>query len=177
MSGYRALGDGGARLIETALQLPQGYFDDPKETVYGIQNTAPAPDIRQWVPLISWIQAGNWGEVPDGFSPEDQKDWLPCPASCSKRTFALRVQGDSMTAPHGRSYPEGAYIYCDPEQRGGVVSGDLVIAKLNGSNQTTFKMLVEAAGQYYLKPLNPQYPLIKEEFCILAKVVGMFVPE
>ena len=28
VSGHRAIGDAGARIIETALNLPQGYFDD-----------------------------------------------------------------------------------------------------------------------------------------------------
>ncbi len=36
--------------------------------------------------------------------------------------------------------------------------GDYVIAK-NGDGETTFKQLVKDTGDWYLKPLNPRYPL------------------
>jgi SOS-response transcriptional repressor LexA len=36
--------------------------------------------------------------------------------------------------------------------------GDYVIAK-NSDDETTFKQLVKDAGDWYLKPTNPRYPL------------------
>jgi SOS-response transcriptional repressor LexA len=92
-------------------------------------------------------------------------------------SYALRVHGDSMTAPYGRSYPDSSIIYVDPDQRGGVVSGDRVIAKINGDNQVTFKVFVEDAGRRFLKPLNPSYPVITDPFRILGKVIGTWIPE
>lgn len=77
-----------------------------------------------------------------------------------------------MTAPFGKTYPSGCVIYIDPEQAGGVTSGDRVIAKLINDNSVTFKVFVEDAGHRYLKPLNPQYPIITDKFSIIGKVIG-----
>ncbi|MDH4556242.1 hypothetical protein E8F11_13880 [Pseudomonas sp. BN417] len=38
--------------------------------------------------------------------------------------------------------------------------GHLVLAKLDKEEKATFTKLVSDAGQLYLKPLNPAYPLI-----------------
>ncbi len=40
------------------------------------------------------------------------------------------------------------------------LNGSLVIAKLEDSNEVTFKKLVIDGGQRYLKGLNPQWPLV-----------------
>jgi len=140
-------------------------------------NTHAGPDTRGYVPLISWVHAGTWNEAEDPHEIGNGEDWLPCPTSHGLHSYALRVAGDSMTAPHGRSYPDGAIIYVDPDQRGGVVSGDRVIAKINGENQVTFKVFVEDSGRRFLKPLNPSYPIISDEFRILGKIIGTWIPE
>lgn len=77
----------------------------------------------------------------------------------------------------GRSYPAGCIIFVDPEIE--VNTGDRVIARLPRTNEATFKVLVEDAGRQYLRPINPQYPIIEitEETYICGKVVGSFVPE
>ncbi len=123
------------------------------------------------VPLISWVQAGAWAEAIDTLHPGEAEAWLPCPVSHGPRSFALRVAGDSMTAPYGKSYPEGSVVYVDPEQTGGVTTGDRVIAQMPGENAVTFKSFVEDAGRRYLKPLNTAYPLITEPFRLLGKVI------
>lgn len=152
----------------------KGEMDLPTSSY---ENTLPAPDVRRRVPLISWVQAGSWNEAVDLYEPGDGEEWLSCMATCGPNTFALRVQGDSMTAPYGRSYPDGCIIYVDPDQRGGVVSGDRVIAKLSGDNALTFKVLAEDAGRRFLKPLNPQHPIITEPFRVIGKVIGTWIPE
>ncbi|ODC01180.1 hypothetical protein A3197_01470 [Candidatus Thiodiazotropha endoloripes] len=140
-------------------------------------NVIAGPEVRGLVPLISWIQAGHWREAEDLYEPGDAELILPCPASHGIHTYALRVEGDSMTSPHGKSYPEGCIIFVDPDQRGGVVSGDRVIAKLVGDNAVTFKVYIEDAGRQFLRPLNTQYPPITEEFRLLGKVIGKWEPE
>ena len=57
----------------------------------------------------------------------------------------------------GKSYPNGSMIIVDPDAE--ALPGKRVIARVG--NETTFKELVEDAGQWYLKPLNPMYPMIK----------------
>jgi len=176
----RQLSDAYAERLEQAFNLAPGWFDhsggvQESQPQYG--NTLPGPDTRGLVPLISWVQAGAWDEAHDPYEVGDGEDWLPCPAGHGLRSYALRVNGDSMTAPHGRSYPHNAIIYVDPEQRGGVTPGDRVIAKINGDNLVTFKVLAEDAGRRFLKPLNPVYPPIYDEFRILGKVIGTYIPE
>lgn len=149
------------------------------ETVYLRESSAPkysSSDVGK-VPLISWVQAGDWAEAIDNFAPGDAERYLPCPKKHSASTYALKVQGDSMTAPHGRSYPEGCIIFVDPELRGSVSLGDRVVAKLNGHDAVTFKQLAADGNKQYLKPLNPQHSPIFDEFRILGKVIGMWVDE
>ncbi|UST83347.1 LexA family protein [Pseudomonas siliginis] len=130
------------------------------------------------VPLISWVQAGAWCEAISNFESYDADCWLSCPVAISTHGYALRVLGDSMTNPGpGRSYPTGCIIFVDPEAE--TKTGDRVIARLSRTNEATFKVLVEDAGRQFLKPINPQYPIIDitEETHICGKVVGSFIPE
>ncbi|MBD8666567.1 peptidase S24 [Pseudomonas lurida] len=128
------------------------------------------------VPLISWVQAGAWCEA--NFEQPDSESWLSCPVAISGSGYALKVLGDSMTNPGpGRSYPAGCIIFVDPDTE--TKTGDRVIARVPRTNEATFKILVEDAGRQYLRPINPQYPIIDitEETHICGKVVGAFIPE
>jgi SOS-response transcriptional repressor LexA len=130
------------------------------------------------VPLISWVQAGAWCEAIVNFEESEADSWLSCPVPISSQGFALKVLGDSMTNPGpGRSYPTGCIIFVDPEAE--TRTGDRVIARVPRTNEATFKVLVEDAGRQFLKPINPQYPIIEitEETHICGKVVGSFIPE
>lgn len=128
------------------------------------------------VPLISWVRAGAWCEA--NFEQHDDETWLSCPVAISDSGYALKVLGDSMTNPGpGRSYPTGCIIFVDPEAE--TKTGDRVIARVPRTNEATFKILVEDAGRQFLRPINPQYPIIDitEETHICGKVVGCFIPE
>lgn len=140
-------------------------------------NVYTGPETKGLVPVVSWVKAGSWAEAEDPFEPGEADEFMLCPVNHGMHTFALRVQGDSMTSPHGKSYPAGCVIYVDPDQRGGVVSGDKVIAKLRGENAVTFKVFIEDAGKRFLKPLNTQYPPIIDEFRILGKIIGKWEDE
>jgi SOS-response transcriptional repressor LexA len=51
-------------------------------------------------------------------------------------------------------------------------NGSLVVAKLDGTDEVTFKKLVIDAGQKYLKPLNQSYnPLVINGNCRIIGVV------
>lgn len=141
-------------------------------------NVEPGPRIHGRVPLISWVQAGEFCEAVDMFEPGDAEEWLPCPAPHSDRTYALRVRGDSMTSPYPgqRSYPEGTIIFVDPEKP--VTNGCRVVAKLDG--EVTFKTYVEDMGRSYLRPINPNYPTmditdLNVTFC--GVVLGSYIPD
>ncbi|KIR18984.1 putative HTH-type transcriptional regulator [Pseudomonas fluorescens] len=130
------------------------------------------------VPLISWVQAGAWSEAISNLESYEADSWLSCPVPISHYGYALKVLGDSMTNPGpGRSYPAGCIIFVDPEAE--TKTGDRVIARVSRTNEATFKILVEDAGRQFLRPINPQYPVIDitEETHICGKVVGSFIPE
>lgn len=135
-------------------------------------NVTEGPDRRsvRQAPVISWIEAGAWSEAQDLYHPGDGEDWEDVPPGTSSNAFWLRVVGDSMTAPTGTSIPEGSLILVDP----GIdpAPGRLVVAKLTETDEVTFKRLVSDGGRYYLKPLNPAYPVIPiESECAVVGVV------
>lgn len=121
------------------------------------QNIEPGPAIKGYVPLISWVQAGAWCEVMDVKTLDDAEVWLPCAASHSSQSYALRVRGLSMFNQHERrSFRDGDIIFVDPSKD--AENGSLVIAKLVDSQEATFKQLVMEGSRRFLKPLNPAWP-------------------
>ena len=185
LKGYRQLGDGGARQIEMAFDLPQGYFDNPlissrKETADKEMdnNVVAIPKAKNGgiVPIISWVQAGAMEEVVDQYQPGYAEDWLPCPANHGRNTFALKVEGDSMESRHGRSYPPGIFIFVDPDRP--VTNGCRVIAK-DSEGRATFKSYQEDGSRRYLVPLNDRYEHIEMDagLQIVGVVIGAYMPE
>ncbi|WP_273702974.1 S24 family peptidase [Candidatus Accumulibacter vicinus] len=180
LSGHRAIGDAGARIIELALDLPPGYFDmadtTSRFTRKGLSNVEPGPPIHGCVPLISWVQAGTWCGIVDNFAPGDAEEWLPCPRKFGPHTFALRVRGLSMEP----RYQAGDIIFVDPDARAD--HGKHVVVRLDDEQEATFKQLVVEGGQRFLRALNPDWPgpkliPIDGNATICGVVIGKWVPE
>ncbi|QEY62518.1 helix-turn-helix domain-containing protein [Metapseudomonas lalkuanensis] len=123
-------------------------------------NVSPAAQPSRYYryAVISSVVAGGWGEAVQPYEPgaEDRAELTDYKAKGP--AFWLEVEGDSMTSPTPPSIPEGHLILVDT----GIEAqpGHLVVAKLEGDEKATFKKLVSDAGQMYLKPLNPAYPII-----------------
>lgn len=157
------------RIREIALLLNVSQAE-----LLGVDNelTAVGAPART-VPLISWVQAGDWDEAIDVFEPGDADEWIPVNVKTGPNAFALTVVGDSMLSPYGpTSYPAGTIIIIDP-----AVSADpgkRVVAKHAESGEVTFKELAIDAGVKFLRPLNPQYPAIqiKGEWHVVGVVVS-----
>lgn len=165
----------GASIIDIArvLGTTPEYLRMEEPPASSVSNTSPGPDIRGKVPLISWVQAGDWCHAADPHLPGQADRWMDCPVNHSSSTFALRVRGDSMTAPHGnsRTYPEGCFIFVDPEKRT-PDNGDRVVACLTGTDEVTFKIYKNEDGRQWLQPLNPSHEPIRESFHIIGTVLG-----
>ena len=76
-----------------------------------------------------------------------------------------------MTSTHGRSFPEGCYIFVDGAKRS-PVNGECVVACLHHSQESTFKIYKEEDGRRWLQPLNPVHEPMREPFHILGTVIG-----
>lgn len=157
--------------------LQTGKGQKTKQKLY--VNTESGPTILGKIPLISWDYVGEWGNTVNDYEEINILEWLPCPANYGPNSYALRIKGDSMMSsfPGAKSYAEGGIIFVDPDKP--VSNGCRVVAKLPDSNDATFKEYREDAGRRFLKPLNPQYPIIEmtETTLICGVVIGYFVEE
>ncbi len=123
------------------------------------------------VPLISWVQAGNYADV--FLSNLDNIELIETTYKPRQHTYALKVVGDSMEP----KFPEGCVIIVEPEEQ--PHNKSFVIITVQDSNQATFKQLIDDESGKYLKPLNKKYPLMYFEpsttFCGVVKKMQMDV--
>ncbi|WP_394179683.1 LexA family protein [Marinomonas posidonica] len=124
-------------------------------------NVVAAPFFHETkkLPVISHVQAGSWTEAIDYRTLGDDIEWEDAPSNSDENCFWLKVVGDSMTSHNGISVPEGSLILVNPNIP--AENGSLVVAKLEGTDEVTFKKLVLDAGQKYLRPLNPNYKALE----------------
>lgn len=170
----KRIADDMVEIIESAFALPRGWMDG----ITGVNHDdKPATSVHRY-PLFTTVQAGAFTITPESYTSKDAKCWIETSKQASARSFWLEVEGDSMTAPSGSSpsFPAGILILVDPESE--VVPNDYCIANTNG-NEFTFKKLIRDGGICFLKPLNPQYPLMPcGDGCrIIGKVVMSQWPE
>jgi SOS-response transcriptional repressor LexA len=125
------------------------------------------------IPLISYVQAGNWTGAVDPFQPNDAHDWLMTDLELSGNAFALEIKGDSMLP----EYKPGDRVIIDPNVQ--PQPGDLVVAK-NGEDEATFKKYrprgIDANGNmvFELVPLNEDYPSIRSDM-VPVIIIGTMV--
>tara|TARA_B110000503_G_scaffold20503_1_gene30798 strand:+ start:8416 stop:9093 length:678 start_codon:yes stop_codon:yes gene_type:complete len=168
----RAIGDDLANKLEKAMKKPQGWMDDLHDgNADSTQehNAHLGPDLRSTLPLISWVQAGEWHEISESFVPQYGAELLPCPVKCSPESFVLRVRGTSMEP----KFHKGDLIFVDPNAC--AENGKYVVVRLDLSNEATFKQLIIEEGKQYLKALNPDWPNRIIEVDEEASICGVIV--
>ena len=90
----------------------------------------------------------------------------------NKDCYALQIKNDSMLSPTpGICFLPDSFIIIDP--RKSPDNGDFVIAQITKNNEKILRQYVEEGGNKYLKPLNPQYPLILLDRTI--KIIGTLI--
>ncbi len=131
---------------------------------------------RHRLPILSWEQASQFIGTTK-IATSEIKEHLADFYTNKSHWYALRVKGDAMTTPLGnsRSFHEGDVIIIDPKKN--AVHGSYVVAVLPRAKEATFKQYVVDGGVRYLKPLNPQYPIVKIEDSthVCGVVVGCLV--
>lgn len=156
----RTVGDAAARSIETALGLPHGWMDVLHDKASPAQlalqeetlpdEAMPLPK-RRLAPVVSYVQAGDWGSLVDAYSVGDGQEMIQIDDRWSPNTFVLRVRGDSMHP----TLQENAYIVVDPLIQWH--HGSIVVVRQNGDTEVTVKRLQKDGDTWYLKPDNSNY--------------------
>lgn len=120
------------------------------------------------IPLINWVQAGEFSNVCDNIY--DEWEHITDDGSLGNCIYALIVRGDSMQP----SFNEGDRIIIDQEKN--PKAGDYVIAVVQHEHAATFKRFKPCGidpktnKEYWqLVPLNNFYPIID------SRVVGFSV--
>lgn len=140
-----------SKVLDVSLSRFLGSSIDPTPA-YSVEQGVP---IKRSVPLINWVQAGQWSEIVDNYVPTEGEGKVSVDSNIGPRSFALTVQGDSMEP----EFTDGSRIVIDPDSEPSDKS--FVIARLDSEQEATFKQIIFDGGRCYLKPLNPRYPIIE----------------
>lgn len=164
-SGDYKPGGENLQALATALEKTPQWLLDGKDD--GCQQP-PTMDPEQRfgirsVPVLTWVQAGEWTANSGAITERDIHDWVYTSAAVSESAFALIVRGDSMTNPTGApSIPEGSIVVVEPDfGDASQANGKIVIAQLMGSDEATIKKFVIDGPLKYLVPLNPNYRILE----------------
>ena len=156
---------------ESLVKLAKFFNTSIDYILYGTEFEGALITKMRRVPVISWVQAGQFTEckAADLFSDVDK--WVETSLRIGDSSFALEVKGDSMTNPNGLpTIPEGATVIVDPDVE--PHHGKIVVARIDGTNEATVKKLVIDGPQKFLVPLNPRYPNIPiNGNCLIIGVV------
>lgn len=130
------------------------------------------------LPVITWVQAGEWGTPMQNL--ENVEEWVVCPFPHSKNSFVLKVSGRSMFNPDGdQSFRDGEYISVDADRE--AAHGSFVIATTGEEATVLFRQLhIESDGARTLFALNPnwkeRYVQADEHTRIVGVVTGQWRP-
>lgn len=119
-----------------------------------MDNAVTGPDIYGRVPLLSSVQAGQWGETMEAVQTKEIDVWVPTTANVSANAYALRITGDSMEP----LLPNGSIVVVDPDVQ--PVHGKIVVVRQSGGEATVKKLVVDGNKQF-LQPINPRYPIME----------------
>jgi SOS-response transcriptional repressor LexA len=134
-----------------------------------------------FLPLISWVQAVEWGPTMGNFKPEEAEDWIRCPFDHGPAAFILEIAGESNFDPTGpKSYAPGDFIVVDPSRQ--AINRSMVVVRIDEEERAQLKqLLTDESGMRLLRPLNPHWPgdpaPLPSGARIIGVVIGKWVPE
>lgn len=140
----------------------------------GESNVVPASIGMAKVPLISYVQAGQWTSVDELRETCGDFDYILTALEVSENAFALEIKGDSMMP----DFIEGDIVIIEPNLQPS--AGEFVVA-VNGNYEATFKKYrplgeVDQFGRehFELVPLNPDHHSLsthKQEIRIIGTMI------
>lgn len=156
---------------ESLVKLAKFFNTSIDYILYGTEFEGTLITKMRRVPVISWVQAGQFTECKTADLFSDVDKWVETSLRIGDSSFALEVKGDSMTNPNGLpTIPEGSTVIVDPDVE--PLHGKIVVARIDGTNEATIKKLVIDGPQKFLVPLNPRYPNIPiNGNCLIIGVV------
>lgn len=143
---------------------------DPAWLQFG--KLSKSEDVKQFNQKQSKrIPVVNWQQVSTFHFDEQVEQYLDYFDYHSTNYFALQIKSDAMVSPLGQSisFNQDNFIIVNPAED--FSHRSFVIAVTNNKKEAIFRQYVEEGGQAYLKPLNPQYPLIP--FDKHTKIIGV----
>ncbi len=184
LMGRRAISLKLAVMMSKALSVPISDFSPRLALEYEAMkpdsNVSALNSIRR-IPVLSRVQAGAFTSTGQVANPEaciESGDFLYASGEMPDGTFALRVQGDSMTP----DFNDGDWVVVDPGRR--ALPGDVVIAgrtdPITEDYDITMKKYREVgysssgAVIFELVPENPNYPVIRSDV-LSCEVIGVVI--
>lgn len=136
-------------------------------------STTPPGEHAQRVPVLAWSQAAEWAANPDAKRLPANTCWIMPHESPPGRTFALIVPDEGMQAPTGPSFPAGYTIFVDPSRK--ETPGDFIVGHDGDPAALVFKKLHRDGQLWFLRALNPQFPMqqLGDKFEVIGVVVGV----
>ena len=137
------------------------------------QNVTTAEMGSHKVPVLSYVQAGNWQENNEYSGIDGGYEYVTADLDDDSCAFAVWIQGNSMTP----EFNEGDLIIVDPDVV--PLPGDFVVAK-NGGEECTFKKYrprghkEDGSEIFELVPLNEDYPTLRSETCPI-RIIGTMI--
>lgn len=141
--------------------------------VSDLRNVESAPIGSHRIPLVSYVQAGEWKGHVEPYNAAADYESLLTDMDLSDVAFALEIKGDSMLP----EFKPGDRVIIDPEIA--PQPGDFVVAK-NGNEEATFKKYrprgINERGEtvFELVPLNDDYPSMRSDVMQIA-IIGTMV--
>lgn len=160
LNGHRNMGERAAANLEKKIGLFPGALTTP--TTYGHETAGSADSMslgtvketagRYLLPVIGYVQAGEFCEAIDSFEPGDADEWMEAYGPAGPNAFILKVEGLSMDP----DFRPGDKVVVDPGAQW--ANGDFVVAKRTRDHAVTLKQIKREGDTHYLYATNPDWP-------------------